>query len=82
MSKKPVITIDGPAGAGKSTVSKALAARLSYLYLDTGAFYRAIAYKTIKDGISADNEDRLSDISRNIQISLKCTDGHSRVYVD
>ena len=49
MRKKFVITIDGPAGAGKSTVSKILAKKLDYIYLDTGALYRALAYKAIKD---------------------------------
>jgi CMP/dCMP kinase len=82
MGRRPVITIDGPAGAGKSTVSKALAARFSYLYLDTGAFYRAIAYKTKKEGISPNDDDRLSEISRNINITLINSDGHSRVFVD
>ncbi len=45
---KKVITIDGPAGAGKSTVSKAVAAKLQYIYLDTGALYRALAYKALE----------------------------------
>jgi cytidylate kinase len=48
MEKKFIITIDGPAGAGKSTVSKTLAKKLNYIYLDTGALYRALAYKTLK----------------------------------
>ncbi|NTW07824.1 MAG: cytidylate kinase, partial [Syntrophaceae bacterium] len=51
MRKKMVITIDGPAGAGKSTVSKIVAKRLGYIYLDTGALYRALAYKALKDKI-------------------------------
>ena len=50
MGKKLVVTIDGPGGAGKSTVSKALAAKLDYLYLDTGAYYRAYAYQAKQKG--------------------------------
>ena len=49
-----IITIDGPAGAGKSTVSKMLAKRLGYVYLDTGSLYRALAYKALKDKIVLD----------------------------
>jgi len=51
MEKRLVITVDGPAGSGKSTVSKILAERISYVYLDTGLLYRAIAYKAMQRGI-------------------------------
>ena len=50
--KKLVIAIDGPAGAGKSSVAKVLAKRLSYTYLDTGAMYRAITYEALRRGVS------------------------------
>lgn len=82
MNNKPVITIDGPAGAGKSTVSKALAKRLSYLYLDTGALYRAIAYKVKKTAISPDDDDRLYEICKNINIHMKSQDGLVKVFLD
>ena len=52
------IAIDGPAGAGKSTIARALAKRLSYIYVDTGAMYRAMALYLLREGISA--EDSLS----------------------
>jgi len=56
--KLRVITIDGPSGVGKSTVSRTVAARLGFTYLDTGAMYRAVAYACDKAGISADNADQ------------------------
>ena len=60
MEKKKIITIDGPAGAGKSTVSKALAKKLGYIYLDTGALYRALAHKALKDKISLEDTSALA----------------------
>ncbi len=53
------IAIDGPSASGKSTIAKALAKRLNYTHLDTGAMYRACAYKALKNGINTDNEDDL-----------------------
>ena len=63
-----LITIDGPAGAGKTTVSKMLAARLRYRYLDTGALYRAVAYAMRQKGVSVDDEQGLADVCANLRI--------------
>lgn len=82
MAQKKIITIDGPAGAGKSTASKVLASRLSYVYLDTGALYRAIAYKVTKTCISLDDDKALSLLSRNVNISLKNEDGKLEIFID
>ncbi|MGB5218812.1 MAG: (d)CMP kinase [Smithella sp.] len=82
MEKKPIITIDGPAGAGKSTVSKILAKKFNYVYLDTGALYRALAYKALKTGISIDDPAALEDLCANTEVFLKNVNGHLRVYVD
>ena len=77
-----MITIDGPAGAGKSTVGKALSRQLSYIYLDTGALYRAVAYKVIQEGITPDNHVRLADLCCRISIHLKNEDGYMKVFVN
>jgi CMP/dCMP kinase len=70
MVKKISIAIDGPAAAGKSTVAKIAAEKLSYIYIDTGAMYRALTYKAIEAGADLENEDKLMDILTGIQIDL------------
>ncbi len=80
--KKMVVTIDGPAGAGKSTVSKALAKRLSCIYLDTGAIYRAVAYASKKRGIAPEDADGLAGFLGRARIELKNGDAGLCVLVD
>jgi cytidylate kinase len=82
MEKKYVITIDGPAGAGKSTVSKILAKKLDYVYLDTGALYRAMAYKALKLKISLDEVSSLTDLCSHTKVILKNIGGQMKVSVD
>jgi len=65
-----IITIDGPAGAGKSTVSQMLARRLRYLYLDTGAMYRAVALMVLKEKIDPGDERALEKLCKEIVISF------------
>jgi len=77
-----VVTIDGPAGAGKSTVSKALADRLHYLYLDTGALYRALAHKALMNKINLNDPDELANLCSTTDIKLKNLDGKMAVFVD
>lgn len=74
MKRELIITIDGPAGAGKSTVSKALAAALSYCCLDTGAFYRAFAYKARQEGISSDDDAGLAKLGRELRMQCRKID--------
>jgi len=79
MGNKLIITIDGPAGAGKSTVAKALARRLGYKYLDTGATYRALALKAIREGIRPDDLEGLKRLSSQVLLQLG-PDG--RIFLD
>ena len=82
MKRELIITIDGPAGAGKSTVSKALAAQLCYCCLDTGAIYRAFAYKAKQEGISPDNDDHLAELGSKLQMQCRKLGGQWRLLLD
>jgi cytidylate kinase len=82
MERKMIITIDGPAGSGKSTVSKVLARKLDYVYLDSGALYRALAYKALKLGIALDDAAGLQSLCSGTKVVLKNVDGQVKVYVD
>jgi cytidylate kinase len=66
-----IITIDGPAGAGKSTVSKLLARRLNYFYLDTGAMYRAVALRAQREGVDPNDEGALEKLCQRLEISFQ-----------
>ena len=76
------IAIDGPAGAGKSTISKQLAKELGFVYVDTGAMYRAFAYYFITNNISAEDEAAISDACPNVTISLTYEDGVQNVWLN
>lgn len=81
MLEKIVIAIDGPAGSGKSTIAKKLAHKLGYLYLDTGAMYRAVTYSCIKNSICDDTKS-IIELIKNIQIKLKFENLNTRIFVD
>ena len=78
--KKLLITIDGPAGAGKTTVSRALADRLGYRYIDTGALYRGVAYEVKRRGIDPENEAGLQDLCCRIQLRFESEGKGLRLY--
>ncbi len=80
--RQPVIAIDGPAGAGKSTVAKLVAKALGYRYLDTGALYRAVAWKAIRNGLRPQDTHYIVDMTRHTRVELVQSDGEQRVLVD
>ncbi|WP_208920516.1 (d)CMP kinase [Paenibacillus uliginis] len=65
------IAIDGPAGAGKSTIARMVANRLQYIYVDTGAMYRAVTWFMLNEGISSENYGKVLQLSQNMVIELK-----------
>src|SRR6187549_3107833 len=71
MNRRVVVTIDGPAGAGKSSVAKQLAARLGYGLLDTGAIYRSVALIALRQGIPWTEGARLGELARDLQIQFE-----------
>jgi len=75
-----VVAIDGPSGAGKSTAGRALAERLGYTYIDTGAMYRALALKALRAGASLDSDPELSALARETRIEL--VEGGRQVLLD
>ncbi len=79
-----IIAIDGPAGAGKSTVARQVAASLGYTYLDTGAMYRSVAWKAISASVDLAVEQALEDIARqlNIRFTALTSDGKQQVFAD
>jgi CMP/dCMP kinase len=82
MKKKISVAIDGPAAAGKSTVAKIIAEKLSYIYVDTGAMYRALTYKAQKNHIDLQNEEALLSLLQETNIELKPSENGQLVFVD
>lgn len=78
---RKVIAIDGPAGAGKSTVSKLAAAKLGYTYIDTGAMYRAVACKALREN-KITTEEAIIEVARDIDVDLTYENGVTKVFVD
>ncbi len=80
--KKLIVAIDGPAGAGKSTVAKRLAKELGYIYMDTGAMYRAFAWKARQGGVDLEDEEKLREVLRRTNVELLDREGTPRVLLD
>ncbi|MDD4203005.1 MAG: (d)CMP kinase [Candidatus Omnitrophica bacterium] len=77
-----VIAIDGPAGSGKSTVAKMVAAKLGFLYIDTGAMYRALTLKAVNEGVDLENANLLEELSKITDIKLEPVDSGVQVFLD
>ena len=77
-----VVAIDGPAGTGKGTVTKALAERTHFINIDTGAMYRCVTLECINKGISLEDEDKISEVLKNISIKLEHKNGKQNVILN
>jgi CMP/dCMP kinase len=77
-----IIAIDGPSGAGKSTLAKRLARELGFIYLDTGAMYRALALKVLRQGVDLADDARLARLVESIEIDLQENNGTLEVLLD
>lgn len=75
------IAIDGPAGAGKSTIARSLAAKLGYIYVDTGALYRAVGVNAMRAGMDTKNAEQVTSILDETKVSLRFVDGEQRVFL-
>ncbi|HMG32510.1 MAG TPA: (d)CMP kinase [Blastocatellia bacterium] len=80
--QKFVIAIDGPSGSGKSTLGKALARRFEYLYIDSGAVYRAVGKKALDDGVDLSNRSSVAEIAKVADIRFEGDPDHLRVFLD
>lgn len=82
MERKLSVAIDGPAAAGKSTVAKIIANKLSYIYIDTGAMYRALTLKALRKNVNVENENDLQKLLQETSIELKQGDDRQIVLLD
>ena len=76
------IAIDGPAGAGKSTIAKLIAKELGYVYVDTGAMYRALAIHYLKQGLSPKETAKIKEACKSAEVTLQYEDGVQQVYLN
>lgn len=79
---RPIVAIDGPAGAGKSTVAKGVADRLGYLYIDTGAMYRAVAWKALEANVPISDQQAVVALAMRTDVSLATINGEQHVFAD
>lgn len=76
------VAIDGPAGAGKSTVAKRVAKELGFVYVDTGAMYRALAVFFLKNGLQPEDTEKIAKICKEAEVSIGYEDGAQQVYLN
>lgn len=77
-----IIAIDGPAGAGKSTIAKLIAKQLGLVYIDTGAMYRAVGLKAKRNNIACSEQEKIAEMLKNTEVELKNENGATAVYLD
>jgi len=80
--KNLIIAIDGPVGSGKSTLARRVAELMGYVYIDTGAMYRALALKAVRGALSLDRENELENLAQATRVDLKAQDGTQQVFLD
>ena len=76
------IAIDGPAGAGKSTIAKKVAQDKGYIYIDTGAMYRAIGYYAVNNSVDMDDDEAVSNMCNNTDITIAYIDGEQNIFLN
>ena len=77
------VAIDGPAGAGKSTIAQGVAKELGYTYIDTGAMYRAVAYRAMKAGLDVERDaEAIGDLAGTLRFEFRDLGGERRLFVD
>ena len=76
------VAIDGPAGAGKSTIAKQIAKKMNFIYVDTGAMYRAMALFLIRNNVAADEKDKIEEICKEAKITIEYRDREQVVLLD
>ena len=76
------IAIDGPAGAGKSTIAKRVAKELGYIYVDTGAMYRALAIHFLKNGLKPEDTEQIKEACKNAKVTIRYEEGVQQVYLN
>ena len=76
------VAIDGPAGAGKSSIAKAVAKELNYIYIDTGALYRAIGLYAVEQAVTTTNREAVAALLSEIDVTLQHIHGHQHVFLN
>lgn len=76
------IAIDGPAGAGKSTIARMLAEKLNYTYLDSGAMYRAVTLKALENNTDVNNKEKMGELVKNLEIDVEYKNNEFKIYAD
>jgi CMP/dCMP kinase len=80
--RKLIIAVDGPVGSGKSTIARRVADLLGYTHLDSGAMYRAVAWRALRDGVSLESPAQLEALAAKVRVDLVPRDARSRVWID